>query len=142
MNNGFFPGQQKKLGVTLSGHNSVDEITPDAKVEIVQPGNQPVLTQENGNLSIMLSQQWVTKDTAIELFSENKYRRGFVITNNGIQTIYLGTTDDAALLKKIGTCIYTKSSFSSALYQGRLYVVADDAAGAMSVDVRIWEEQI
>lgn len=137
----FKPGDRKRLGMPLSGHNSTEEITADSKVEIIQPGKTPILTQENGNLSVMLAQLWVTKTAAIEIFSDNEYRRGFVITNNGIATIYIGTSDDAALLKKMGTPVYVKASFSSGLYQGKLWVVADDAA-AGSVDVRVWEEQI
>lgn len=108
------------------------------------PGNsirEPSFVVEVGNLSVMTMQHWVLNSFAKELFKDNLFRRGFLITNNGQWTVYIGTTNDYALLQKVGTPIYAKTSFSSALYQGRLFAVAD-AVATGSCDVRVWEENM
>jgi hypothetical protein len=142
MENQFKPGTRKALGVPLSGSGASEIVAVDSTVAVATTAKTPIFTQEIGNLSLMLSQKWVNNAVALEVFSDNAYRRGFVISNNDVNTVYIGTTDDPILLKKIGMPIYTKSSFSSAGYQGKLYIVADDSCAGVDQDVRVWEEQL
>lgn len=134
---------KKLLGrADLSGTPAREDFENIPKVHNITDKNHPTFIQDVGNLTVQNIQHWVDKNGAVEIFDDNEFRRGFVITNNGGWTIYIGITDDIGLLKTIGTPIYAKGSFSSALFQGRLWCVADDSAGTNSVDVRIWEEQL
>ncbi len=133
----------KKLGVPLSGTGIESREMPEEQVEVVTDREHPVLIQDLGNLKAMNIQHWVDKTNIKEVFAEeSSTRRGFVVKNNGAYKIYIGITSEAELLKKIGMPLEPKESFSSALFQGKLYVIADDSAGATEVDVRVWEEQL
>lgn len=138
----LYNGKMRRRENTLSGSATDQLPDPDSKVEILSNKNKPVIVQEVGNLTVLTIQHWITKDEAIQLFEDNEWRRGFNITNNGVATVYVGITDKVSLLKKTGTPIYPKGSFSSANFIGRVWCVADDGAGANSVDVRVWEEQL
>ena len=101
----------------------------------------PFKTIEVRNSSITCVQYWVDKNDVVKLLSVDIYRRGLVIKNNGDAKIYIGNTTDLALLQKIGMVIEPKDSFSSALFQGEIYCIAD-ALSVNTQDVRIWYENL
>jgi hypothetical protein len=133
----------KRLGKFLSGSVTETQKMPENKVQVITDPTHPVLIQDNGNLKAMNIQFFVSQAAATELFPDASVTRfGFVIRNNGLWKIYVGISSDAVLLKKIGLPVSPNESFSSAKFQGKLYVVADTAAGVNTVDVRVWEEQL
>lgn len=135
--------KHKRLGMPLAGTGIEHKEMPEDKIEVVTDREHPVLIQDVGNLKAMNIQHWVGKTTPVEIFlSESPTRRGFVIKNNGAYKIYVGISDDPNVLKLIGMPLESKEPFSSALFQGKLYCIADNSAGATNVDVRVWEEQL
>lgn len=132
----------KRLGIPLSGTGVEHKEMPDDKVEVVTDRQHPVMITDVGNMKLMLIQHWVNKTSPTEVFlSESPTRRGFVIKNNGVGKIYIGISDDPTVLQQTGMPLEPKESFSSALFQGKLYCIADSGVG-VDVDVRVWEEQL
>ena len=133
----------KKLGTPLAGTGAggVPDIETLPKTVPITDSQHPVYIVDVGNLNTMTRQTWVDRNIAIKIFDDDPFRRGFVIMNNGLWSVYIGTIDNVTLLQKVGFIIRPQAQFSSALYQGRLYIVADTSAGATGAcDIRVWEE--
>ena len=131
----------KKLGTPLSGTGveSIPDIDSIPKSVPITDPEHPVHIVDVGNLNTMTRQMWVDKNNAYKVFDDDPYRRGFVIMNNGLFSVYVGTISVVATLQQVGFIIRPQAQFSSALYQGRLFITADSGATA-TCDIRIWEE--